>query len=375
MLLRPDKKLVTVAIHTYEKAIQLKSLLEKCGIEVVIHNVNLEHPVISVGVRVRIKESDLAQALRIIEQATTLNEESASSIVKDKSASILIPIDFSAYSEKACLIGFDYANRTKSHIVLLHSFVSDNYSGSLPFGSDRFKEETKPVASDAEKLNAIHRKMHDFAERIKSDIAKGVLPEATFECVVSEGVPEEVIIEYAGRIKAELVIMGTRGKSKKETELIGSITAEVLDAGKYPIFTVPENISISSVSKIKRILFFNNLSQDDLISLDTFTRLFDSSSLEMTLINVSEKKVKFQEKRNEAVLKYCQRLYPMHNFRIKELKDVNQIDEINRFVTDEHIDMVIIPTRRKNIFARLFNPSMAHKLLFYSDIPMLVVPI
>ena len=95
----------------------------------------------------------------------------------------------------------------------------------------------------------------------------------------------------------------------------------------------------------------------------------------MTLINVSEKKVKFQEKRNEAVLKYCQRLYPMHNFRIKELKDVNQIDEINRFVTDEHIDMVIIPTRRKNIFARLFNPSMAHKLLFYSDIPMLVVPI
>ena len=135
MLLRPDKKLVTVAIHTYEKAIQLKSLLEKCGIEVVIHNVNLEHPVISVGVRVRIKESDLAQALRIIEQATTLNEESASSIVKDKSASILIPIDFSAYSEKACLIGFDYANRTKSHIVLLHSFVSDNYSGSLPFGA------------------------------------------------------------------------------------------------------------------------------------------------------------------------------------------------------------------------------------------------
>ena len=54
-----EDKLVTLAILTYSKAQILKSVLESEGIESYIHNVNLIQPVISSGVRVRIKESDL----------------------------------------------------------------------------------------------------------------------------------------------------------------------------------------------------------------------------------------------------------------------------------------------------------------------------
>jgi Universal stress protein UspA and related nucleotide-binding proteins len=38
------------------------------------------------------------------------------------------------------------------------------------------------------------------------------------------------------------------------------------------------------------------------------------------------------------------------------------------------IDMLVIGNRKRNIFARLFNPSMAHKMLFHSDTPLLVIP-
>ena len=62
-----EDKLVTLAIHTFEKAQILKTILETEGIEVYIHNVNQIQPVVSAGVRVRIKESDLPHALRIIE--------------------------------------------------------------------------------------------------------------------------------------------------------------------------------------------------------------------------------------------------------------------------------------------------------------------
>ena len=61
-----EDKLVTLAIHTFEKAQILKTILETEGIEVYIHNVNQIQPVVSAGVRVRIKESDLPHALRII---------------------------------------------------------------------------------------------------------------------------------------------------------------------------------------------------------------------------------------------------------------------------------------------------------------------
>ena len=62
-----NERFITVAIHTYERAVLLKSILENEGISVVLNNVNLETPVVSSGIRVRIKEHDLPLALRIIE--------------------------------------------------------------------------------------------------------------------------------------------------------------------------------------------------------------------------------------------------------------------------------------------------------------------
>ena len=58
-----EDKLVTLAILTYAKAQILKNVLENEGIETYIHNVNQIQPVVSSGVRVRIKESDLPHAL------------------------------------------------------------------------------------------------------------------------------------------------------------------------------------------------------------------------------------------------------------------------------------------------------------------------
>ena len=44
-----EDKLVTLAIHTFEKAQILKTMLETEGIEVYIHNVNQIQPVVSAG--------------------------------------------------------------------------------------------------------------------------------------------------------------------------------------------------------------------------------------------------------------------------------------------------------------------------------------
>ena len=70
-----EDKLVTLAILTYAKAQILKNVLENEGIEAYIHNVNLIQPVISSGVRLRIKESDLPHALQIIESSAWLSED------------------------------------------------------------------------------------------------------------------------------------------------------------------------------------------------------------------------------------------------------------------------------------------------------------
>ena len=138
-----EDKLVTLAILTYTKAQILKNVLENEGIETYIHNVNQIQPVVSSGVRLRIKESDLPHALKITESSAWLSE----SIVGEKetkkgekSNKILIPVDFSSYSMKACEFAFNLAKTENAEIILLHVYFTPIYASSLPYG-DVFRNE------------------------------------------------------------------------------------------------------------------------------------------------------------------------------------------------------------------------------------------
>lgn len=359
-------RLITVAIHTYAKALILKSLLENEGIDVVINNVNLIQPVVSSGVRVRIQEKDLPLALKIIERMSETEEVEA---VEDSKPKILVPVDFSDYSFKACLIGFDFAKQMGGNVILLHSYVAMSYAATMmPFSSDEHEDkhaEEKAV-----------RKMNDFERRIKEDIANGVLPGVKFSCKVEEGVPEDIIIDCAKRENVSLIVMGTRGKSKKEADLIGSVTAEVLDAGKFPVFSVPEGMETRKISEIKNVVFFSNLIQQDLISFDEFARLFNGKELNITIIPIVEQKKNDTLNQYMAQLvQYCTAHYRDFKFSVEHLSESQFLSDFDEYVSKNGVDLILIPNKKRNIFARLFTPSMAHRMVFHSDVPLLVAPV
>ncbi|WP_418986700.1 universal stress protein, partial [Bacteroides heparinolyticus] len=126
-----EEKLVTLAILTYVKAQILKNVLENEGIETYIHNVNQIQPVVSSGVRVRIKESDLPHALRITESSSWLSEEvvgGKTPKIEKNNNKVLIPVDFSGYSLKACEFGFNLAQNIDAEAVLLHVYFTPIYA-------------------------------------------------------------------------------------------------------------------------------------------------------------------------------------------------------------------------------------------------------
>lgn len=153
-----EDKLVTLAILTYAKAQILKNVLENEGIETYIHNVNQIQPVVSSGVRLRIKESDLPRALKITESSAWLSEEvvgGKSPKVEKDSNKVLIPVDFSNYSMKACEFGFNFAQNMGAEVVLLHVYFTPIYTTSLPYG-DVFNYQL----TDDENVKNILQKVH-----------------------------------------------------------------------------------------------------------------------------------------------------------------------------------------------------------------------
>lgn len=360
-------RLITIAIHTYTKALILKSLLESEGIAVVINNVNLIQPVVSSGVRVRIHEKDLPKALKIIER---MSEAEVADVIENSKPKILIPIDFTDYSRKACQVGFDFAQQLGAKVIFLHSYVAMSYTvAMMPFSDD-------DIIDDGYAEEDASKKMADFEKSIKNDIAKGILPRVKFECKVEEGVPEEAIIECAEREHVALIVMGTRGKGKKEADFMGSVTAEVLDACKFPVFTVPEGMEPKKVDEIKNVVFLSNLIQQDLISLDDFARLFVKKQLNITIIPVEEQKQdEKMERYMKQLLQYCHAHYGDYKFKVEQLAESKLVTDFDTYIAENQVDLIFIPNKKRNIFARLYSPSVAHRIVFHSDVPLLVAPV
>lgn len=372
-----EEKLVTLAILTYSKAQILKNVLENEGIEACIHNVNLIQPVISSGVRIRIRESDLPRALKIIESSAWLaddviNEEKPK---ENHSKQILVPVDFSDYSMAACEFGFNFASKIQAEVVLMHVYFSPVYMPSLQYATEGYGLPMEHELGIKSMLDNIHEQLNKLTGSIKDRIAKGELPDVKYTCVLKEGVPEEEILHYAREERPLIIIMGTRGKGEKEMDLIGSVTAEIIDRSPVFVYAIPKNAVKKNFDDIHKIAFFTSFDQRDLIAFDSLVTTFKDYHFEVSFIHLSDNAQKrtWNEIKLVGIQGYFKKQYPQLTIDYDMLGGESLLSNLDNYVKEKGIDVLCLSNYKRNIFARLFNPSIARRMIFHSNTPILVI--
>ena len=366
-----EDNLVTVAIHTYEKAQILKSVLEANGIETYIHNVNLIQPVVSAGVRVRIKESDLPKALSVIEKMNRADVVAEKLKERNKTHSILIPIDFSDYSIKACEFGFGLAHILKAEVVLLHAYFAPSF-GVIPVGDIMNYEAGQDEELLKFMIDKVNKDMENLKKGIKEKIKTGSLPDVKFKSVLREGIPEEEIIRYANKHNPLIIIMGTRGKDQKDLDLIGSVTAEITERSRIPVLAIPENSLIDSLDQVRNIAYATNFDDKGLIAFGKLMQLMKPFRFRMHFIHFDQKENAWTEIKLSGIKEYFSKFYPDLEIEYHVLRGNDILAVFDDFIHHNKIDIISLTTHKRNIFTRLFNPSIARRMVFHTDTPMLV---
>lgn len=365
-----DENLVTVAIHTYERAIILKGILESKGIEVCLHNVNLLQPVISAGVRVRIRESDLPAALKIIENMDIECEETK--VQKTYPRIILVPVDFSEYTMKAARLAFSIAKSLDANIVLLHTYYSPFYSGGMPI-SDAFAFDEHSEEAMKSLMQKNEAEMEKLVKQLRVDMASGLLPDVQIIAKFREGVPEEQILVYAKKHKPLLLIMGTKGANSSSSDLLGSVTAEVIDRSLVPVFAFPEQTPFDRFEGIRTVGFLTRFDQRDLIVFDAMMQLLKSLRLKVYFVHFSTTENSWDEVQLAGVKDYFKRQYPELETSYVLLGNGKVVENLNKFIQEHNIDILTLASQKRNLFARLFNPGIAHRMVFHGNTPLLVI--
>ena len=368
-------RFITVAIHTYDHAIKLKKLLESEGIEVCLNNVNLDAPVVSAGIRVRIKESDLPLALRIIENPDIFS--SGESEPHDKPHSVLVPVDFSDYSLRAAAMAFSVAGMHGAEIVLIHTYI-DPATGANMQLTNALKFD---LVTDTEVRRQVEQtaqtQMDHFVKKLKALIRDGLIPPVKFSTRILEGVPEDVIDDYSKLNNPYIIVMGTRGASRKADEMIGSVTAEIVDKCRVTVLAVPEPFDVKP-KMAENVLFFSNLVQEDILALDTFARIFPNSGATVTVVPMPDRRKFLPERLTESnlntLIEYCNKNFPSLHFVAPPFVPDQHFATLPDLAETLKADLIVVPNRkRRNALARMINPALPRKLVMSSDLPMLII--
>ncbi len=361
-----ENKFVTLAIRTYQRAQMIKAVLDKEDIETVIHNLNLEHPEMAVGVRVRIRENDLPRALKIVEDMESAWEEENE---KEQVRRVLIPLDFADFNPRTIDIGFQMAAAMGAEITLIHVYFSPAFTISMNNDVSTYS------VSDGELLRRIitsaNADVENMGNLIRRRIASHTLPDVNFSFELKEGVPEDQILEYCRRQTPDLVVMGTRGK-KVSKELIGSVTAEVIESCGVPVFAIPESLEVERIEELRKIAFITNFDQKDLIAIDKVISTFQQEGLEITFIHASDKKQVWDEIMLTGIKTYFSSHYPALKTYYQLVESTDSPEKINEFIETTQVDVLAFNSRRKNLFSRIFNPGLAYKMIYHSNVPLFV---
>ena len=143
---------------------------------------------------------------------------------------ILCPIDFSDHSRRALDHAIAIARWYESTVTALHVFSPAPVQAVGP-GPAVFH----PIVLTAVDRDQLLADTKAFAE---TETAPGI----TIEAVVREGDVAAETLEQAASMRADLLVIGTHGRSGFERLLLGSVAEKVLRKANCPVLTVPKRL-------------------------------------------------------------------------------------------------------------------------------------
>lgn len=268
---------------------------------------------------------------------------------------ILVPFDFSDYSFNAGIVGMLLAKENDADVIFLN-----------------VSEHDFPTITTTRFI--------DIEKQYKSLSING-LADVNRQLVCKKGIPEIEIVKYAAQINPLMVIMATRGKDHKQRDMIGSVTAEVMEKLQQPLLVIPEsskeNVDIMNITEIKHAGFATGFSTPDITVFEKMMQMISKRKVDLKLIHVLEHREKESDfsRQISRISEHMTNNYPEIEFstilKAQTSKDVAM--DINRIVSDYNIDFLTMKNPRNNELKNFFVASLVQKLIYNASIPLLIL--
>jgi len=270
---------------------------------------------------------------------------------------ILIPTDFSEFSESALKVGLAIAKRQEADVILLH--VLDQFAYMPP--AEVFLPNF-PIKKDIE--STIQKKLEDMSVKIQRETGIKITGR------ILDGIPSNGICQLTYDEKISLIVMGTHGTSGLREFFIGSEAFRVVKNVTCPVLTVPGNWD---KTEFKKVLFPIRLKPGAIDKYFYARPIIEKNNSEIVLLGLSDKgkprdlkeitslmdKLKLQLHYDNILFKPI--LIPCDDFPSKAIEIANE----------QEVDLIILTANLDYDFKSYFIGPFAQQLINHSKLPVL----
>jgi nucleotide-binding universal stress UspA family protein len=362
------EKLITIVVLPYTKAHILKMRLEAIEIECDLEYINLIEGTASSTVRVNILGKDLSKAIPVLEDF--LGKKPLMTDNEIVEPHILVPVDFSSNSEKACKMAFNIASHLQVKLVFIHSFINPIIH-SIPF-SDVYAYDSALLTKVEYAEENANTNFKKFVSKMSGEIGSEKWDKLDPEFIIKSGYADEDILAYAHENNSQLIVLGSTGNSK-HNETIGSVTVDIMYNAKVPVLVVPENTPDIELEHFSKVLYATNFDEKDFVALDKLMSILYPFNIKVVCAHVGQPKgngwdlAKLNGMKDVLVEKYRSEA-----FECRLIVGDDTLDSLENFIKEEKIDILSLTTHKRNMISRLFNPSLARKMVFHTNTPLLI---
>ncbi|MGC8834372.1 MAG: universal stress protein [Armatimonadota bacterium] len=273
---------------------------------------------------------------------------------------ILAPTDFSLHSALALRYAALAARRFGAHLRVLHAH---QFEPPLEFTS---RQVNALARSEERNRRALYR-------HLKQHVLETIGELGDLELVVAESPPVEAIVGEARTAPADLVVMGTHGRSGVNRLLMGSVAENVVRRVHCPVLTVRRKEGSGAGEeepRIEKLLLPLTATEASLQSAGVACAVAKHFEAEITVVYVTEPG---ETGHPEPFSWVPDEMRQKCTFKTV-LRSGNAAEQIISLAREAECDLVVIAAQHRPFFDVSVFGSTTDRVMRHAPCPVLIVP-
>jgi nucleotide-binding universal stress UspA family protein len=289
-----------------------------------------------------------------------------------KPSKILVPIDFSPFSDYAIDYAIFLSQKYGAEITLFHVIVLYEADVDEEVHVKQLEEIVKRKEQNTSGLMDRHQqKFVDKNLKISSHIMRGISPPNS-------------ILEYCEKHKFDLIIMGTHGRTGIKNWIYGSVAEKVVRLSKTAVLTLHKSPESIQINRIIVPVDFSDNSRDGIENAVKIAKDFDA---EVEFIHIIEQQLQpsFHVVGIESIFAINPDLKKITSEKLEEFCNIDDVkatftvlegaahQSIADYAEESGADLIIMSTRGYTGLDHLLIGSTTERVVRVAGCPVLTV--